>query len=336
MKKKDNRDLVLFIIIIPLFLFLAFYISARMDIKLPPYLVSNKSKMGYSVFYESLRKLNYPIERTLKPVNELKPNSVQIIAPGGTFDINNQEVKKWIEKGGILVYLTPKTVPSIKYGTAINTKGNIKLYSYHKGRIIKTDADFIANKILIKDTSKAYELLKEISNLSYEKIYFNESYLFSKSSAKSLWDTVPLEIKYIIYQMIIVVGAFFYYKGKRFGKTIPLNSEVERSENEYLYSAASIYRQGKCLDLMADSYYKKFLRRFKGNEENWLEYWEIEKIPSLHQARKIYEFMEYKKTKPRAKEYINIITMIEYLNGILDKRRDLHWKTLRKTSQRNL
>ena len=338
MKKRNNKDLILFILIIPLFLFLAFYISTRMEKRLPPYSVVNKSKMGYSVFYESLKKLNYPINRTLKPVNEHQTNSVQIISPGGKFDINDQGVKQWVEKGGILVYLTTETTSHIKYGTSVQTKGNIKMYTYHKGSIISADADFIANKTLVKDTSNAYELIEKIGNLSYKKLYFNESYLFSSSSTKSLWDTVPLEIKYIIYQMIIALVAFFYYKGKRFGKTIPLHAEVERSENEYLYSASSLYRQAKCLDLMVDNYYKDFLKRFKGNEEDWLEYWEIEKIPSLHQARKVYEFMKYKKakTKIKSKEYIQIVTMIEYLNKILDKRRDLHWKTLKKTLHENL
>ena len=336
MKKKVNIDLILFILIIPLFLLLAFYITTRIEKKLPPYSVANKSRMGYSVFYEALKELNYPVERTLKQVDEYQTNSVQIIPPGGKFDINKDDVKKWVEKGGILVYLTPETVDYIEYATSVKATGDIKLYTYNKGRIINADADFMTNKTLLNDTSKAYELLKEISKLSYEKLYFNESYLFSPASTKSLWDTTPMGIKYIIYQMLIALGAFFYYKGKRFGKTIPLHAEVERSENEYLYSAASLYRQAKCLDLMVDNYYKNFLKGFKNNEEDWLEYWEKEKLPSLHQAKKVYEFMKYKKTKPKAKEYIQIVTVIEYLNKILDKRRDSHWKTLKKTLQGTL
>ena len=336
MEKKGNKDLIIFILIIPIFLFISFYISNIQGKGIPSYSVSNKSKMGYSVFYEALKELNYPVERTLKPLSECQPNSVQIIPPGGNFDINNQEVQEWVEKGGILVYLTTGSDTNIEYGIQDVTKDNIKLYTYHKGKIINTNADFMVNKTLIKDTSKSYEILKEISKLSQEKLYFNESYLFSAVNTKSLWNNIPIEIKYIIYQILIVIGAFFYYKGKRFGKTLPLYEEVERSENEYLYSAASLYRQAKCLDLMVDSYYKNFLKGFKGNEKQWLEYWEKEKIPSLHQARKVYEFMNCKKVKPKPKEYIQIITMIEYLNKVLDKRRDIHWKNLKKALQKNL
>ncbi|MEK6263409.1 MAG: DUF4350 domain-containing protein [Clostridium sp.] len=336
MKKKNNKDLMLFILIVPVFLFLAFYILPRMDKKIPHYSVTNISKMGYSVFYESLKKLNYPVERTLKKVSEFKPESIQIISPGGEFDINNPEVMKWVEEGGILVYLTPEINPLIKYGTSVGTKDNIKLYTYHKGSIINADADFITNKALMKDTSKAYELLKEISNLPYKKLYFNESYMFPSDITKSLWEVTPKEIKYIIYQILIALAALFYYKGKRFGKIIPLYEEVEREENEYLYSAASLYMEAKCLDLMINIYYQNFLKGFKGNSEDWLEYWKIEEMPSLHEARRVYEFMNNKKSKPKAKEYIKIITIIEYLNNIVDKRRDLHWKILKNNSHVNL
>jgi hypothetical protein len=336
MKRKGDKDLILFILIIPLFLFLAFYFSKGMEKNLPSYSIENKFKMGYSVFYEALKELNYPVERTLKQVAQHKTNSIQVITSGGNFNINNQDVKQWVEKGGTLIYLTPEISDYIEYGTLVDTKGNMEVYKYDKGSIIYADADFMANKTLAKDTNSAYELLKEISNLHYERLYFNESYLFSSVSSKSLWDTIPVGVKFIIYQMLVALGGFFYYKGKRFGKTRPLYEEVERSENEYLYSAASLYRQAKCLDLIIDNYYKNFLKRFKGKEEHWLEYWEIEKFPSLHQAKEVYEFMNYREGKPKVKEFIRIITMIEHLDKILDKRRDSQWKTMKKTLHENL
>ena len=329
MKKKNNKDIILFILIIPIFLFLTFYITNRMEKSQPYYSVLNKSKMGYSVFYDALIEFKYPAERTLKPLSEFKTNSVQIIPPGGKFNINNQEVKQFVEKGGILVNLAHKIDPPIEYGTTVSTNGNIKQYKYHKGSIINADVDSLTNITLTKDTSSAYKLLKEISNLSYEKIYFNENYLFSSSISNSLWDIIPLQIKYIIYQILIALVAFFYYKGKSFGKNILLHEEVERSENEYLFSAAALYRQAKCYDLMVYNYYKNFLKGFEGNSEEWLEYWEKEKIPSLHQATNVYEFMKNKNTSLKAKEYIQIVSMIEHLNKILDKRSDMHWKTLK-------
>ncbi|MBX4261928.1 hypothetical protein KTC96_09395 [Clostridium estertheticum] len=103
MKKKNNIELILFIISIPLLLFLSFYFSNTIENRTPPYSVVNKSKMGYSVFYESLSKLNYPASRTLKQVGEHQTNTIQLISSGGKFNINDQEVKKWVGNGGMLV-----------------------------------------------------------------------------------------------------------------------------------------------------------------------------------------------------------------------------------------
>lgn len=331
MKKKDNIEVILFILCIPLLLFLSFYISNKMENRIPSYCVVNKSKMGYSVIYESLIKLNYPASRTLKKVGMQQANTIQVISQGGNFSINDQDVKTWVGNGGMLVYLTPVTVSNIQYATLTESKGTTRLYKYKKGIIINDDADYITNGTLIKDTSKAYGLLRQISNTSYKKLYFNESYLFSEVSTKSLWDSIPLELKYIIYQILIVLCAFFYYKGKRFGKILPLYEEVERNENEYLYSVASLYMQARCFDIMAIDYYKNFLKGLKCNGEDWLEYWEIEKIPSFNKAKEVYEFMNHKKTKISPKEYMQIVNMIEYLNKILVKRRESHWKTLKKT-----
>lgn len=330
MKKDSNKDVMLFILSIPVLLLLAFYISYKLENRFPPYTVENKNKMGYSVFYESLNQLNYPVERALKSLDNYQTDTIHIIPPGGRFDLNDSNVKKWIENGGILVYLTQETESQIEYGTPVKTKNHFKLYTYHKGTIIKVDSNTLINKTLIKDTKKAYELLQQIGNLSYEKLYFNESYLISTNTTKTLWDIVPLEIKYIIYQMIIVLCAFFYYKGKRFGKIVQFYEETERNENEYLYSVASLYMQAECWDLMISNYYNNFLKGFKSNKEEWIDYWEINKIPSLQRAKKVYKFMKYKKTRIKAKEYIKIITMIEYLNKIMETRRDLHWETLKK------
>lgn len=332
MKIKRNKDLILFVILIPLFLCGAFYASSRMNNQMPSYSVENKSQTGYSVFFESLKELNLPVDRTLNSVKNYDNGSIQIAAQGGNFDVNGSEIKNWVNDGGILVYLTTENSLLTEYDRSPKVKGNFKIYKYNKGSIISLNANYVTNKTLTKDTSKAYALLKEINSHNYKKIYFNEAHLFASADKKSLWDSIPMEIKYIIYQFIIVLCAFLYYKGKRFGKIMPLYDEEERSENEYLYSAASLYRQAKCLDIMAENYYKSFLKQINYSNDDWLEYWEREKLPQASKAKKVYEFMNNGKLKLKAKEYIQIVNIIEQLTNILKRRRDLYWKDL-KTPQ---
>lgn len=332
MKVKRNKDLILFVILIPLFLCGAFYASSRMNDQMPSYSVENKSKTGYSVFFEALKKLDLPVDRTLNPLKSYGNGNIQIVAQGGKFDVNSSEVKKWINDGGILVYLTTENRLHNEYDMTPEVKGNLKIYNYHKGSLITMSASYITNKTLTKDTKEAYALLKQINSNNYKKIYFNEAHLFAPADKKSLWDSIPMEIKYIIYQFIIVLCAFLYYKGKRFGKIMPLYDEEERSENEYLHSAASLYRQAKCWDIMAENYYKNFLRQINYSNDEWLDYWERERLPHFGKAKKVYEFMNNTKLKLKVKEYIQIVNIIEQLSNTLNRRRDLYWKDL-KTPQ---
>lgn len=328
MKKRISKDIILFIILIPLFLLCIFFISNRIGDILPKYSVINKSRTGLSVFYEALKEFKYPVERTLNPINTNDSNTIQITT--GTSNLDYDDIMIWVGKGGTLIHLETGEFDFDYYEIEPIAKGSIRIYKYQRGTVIATDANNLTNKTLTKRTQEAYELLQEIGDNKNKKIYFNETNLFSAENKKSLWDYVPLGIKYMFYQLIVILLAFFYYKGKRFGRAVPLHEEVERSENEYLYSAASLYRQAKCWDLIIDSYYKSFLRLINNNDDNWLEYWEREKLSSYNKAKRVYEFMNSLGEKPRAKEYIQVITTIEHLKNILKKRRDSFWKTLRK------
>ncbi|AJA48787.1 hypothetical protein CPAST_c27200 [Clostridium pasteurianum DSM 525 = ATCC 6013] len=331
MKTKISRDLILFIIFIPVFLIITFYVSSRMQDKMPSYSVSNKSKFGISVFYEAMKKLDYPVERTLKPVNTFSTDNIQIVPAGGDFDINSDDIKNWINKGGKLIYIAPESIHFINYAVPQEEKGDFTVYKYGKGNIITYNSSNITNKTLMVNTNKAYEFLKEIDRYSYNKIYFNENYLFSLEGGKSLWDYVPLQLRYFIYQILIIVVAFFYYKGKRFGRSIPLYEEIERSENEYLYSAASLYRSANCWDIMLENYYESFLRQINCSHENWLHYWGKKEFDSLEQAKKVYKFIDKKDKKLKSKECMSIIASIENLKNIEKQRRDSYWKIIKKS-----
>ncbi|MBC8060679.1 MAG: DUF4350 domain-containing protein [Clostridiaceae bacterium] len=293
--------------------------------------VENNSGGGLSVFYKTLRELKLPVEKTLKPIEEASTKDIQIVVQSKNFDINSVEVEDWVNKGGILVYLSSDNLSLFKVSLTPEIKGNMKIYHMNKGIIIVEQPSYITNKTLMSNTSNAYELLNEICSKPYRNICFAEGYLFSEIEEKSLWDFIPIEGKFIIYQVVLIGIAFFYYKGKRFGKALPLYDEVERDENEYLYSTASLYRVVKCWDLIAQNYYKSLLREIRFSSENLVEYWEKENLPALSKAKKVYEFMENKNTRVKRKKYVEMISSIEQLKDILKKRRDINWKNLKKT-----
>lgn len=332
MKKKQSKDIILIIILIPLFLWGAFFISSRMENKLPRYTVINKAREGYSVFYEALKDLKYPVERTLRPISEQDLDTIQIVTEQGALDINGEDIKAWVKKGGKIVFLSPRPLGKIDYEDVSPIKqGSITNYNYHKGKIIVSDVSYFTNEALMEDVSKAYNLVSEVDGNSYKKIYFNEYNIFVQGQKRSLWDYTPLGIRIIVYQLALVLIALYYYKGKRFGKPIPLYEEVERSENEYVYSTASIYRQANCWDIMVESYYTSLLKEMNSTHEQWLESWERKDLPSINNAKKVYDFMNNKKEKYDKNKCLQIINTIEELKSILTKRRDSYWKTWKTT-----
>lgn len=330
MKKKEISDLLLFIILSIVVIFVAFFIQKGLSNKIPNYSVLSNTSKGCSAFYETLRELNIPAERTTETVEHFQKDNIQIIADGGTFDLTSSEIKSWISKGGTIVYLESGNDVPLEYGISPEIQGSFQIYNYKRGKIISFSAESITNKALSGKTDNAYELFQQIQKITRGKIYFNEAYLFSASENRTMWDYIPIEYKFILYQILLCIVALFYMKGKRFGKIVPIYEEEERIENEYLYSAASLYRQADCWDIMLESYYNSFLRELNCWNENWLKYWERESLPSFSKAKMIYEFMGSPKEKVNIKKYIQVVSTLDHLKIVLKKRRDMDWKTLKK------
>lgn len=331
MKKRVSRDLIIFIILIPLFLWGSFELSGRLGGGLPDYSIINKSKNGLSIFYETLGELNLAAERSMRELTSENMDTLQIAAEGGGFDVNSEDVKDWVEGGGTLVYLGAGELYDLDYKAAAEDKHGMRFFKYGRGKVIAANAENLTNLRLIKDTEYAYRLYEVIFEYGDRDIYFNEAHLYSDKGGNSLWYAIPAEIKFVIYQLLLALAAFIYYRGKAFGKPIPLYEEVERSENEYLYSAAALYRAAGAWDIMLSNYYRSFLNVIPTEEENWLEYWEREKLPSLDKAKEVYDFINRKGRGAKAKEYIRVAKALERLMKILEKRREVYWKNLKKT-----
>ncbi|HEY5563238.1 MAG TPA: DUF4350 domain-containing protein [Clostridiaceae bacterium] len=329
MKTRNKKDIFIFIILVLLFLIFTFYISKTMQGNNPS--IDNNSSNGISAFYKTLKALKLPVERSLLPIEETNIQDIQLVTDYGSFNLHNPDILDWVNKGGTLIYFTNDKQTLVDFSSSPEIKGNLKIYALKKGLIIQAETVSIANKTLLSNTDKAYEIFSEIDSHPYKHIVFSEGYIYSQAKVKSLWDFIPFQGKIIIYQLVLIILAFFYYRGKRFGKALPLYDEVERDENEYLYSSSSLYNIANCWDIMFESYYKSLLKEIRYSSGNWIEYWERENLPSILKAKRVYAFMEKGNKNIRKKEYIEIINCIEQLKNILMKRRATNWKPLKKT-----
>lgn len=330
LKKKAGKDLIALFILIPVFLIGAFFISDRFGNRFPDYSVLNKTASGYSVFFDVLKELDYPVSQTLQPVNALEPKSIQMVVQAGSFGISDSDVESWLESGGILIYFTDIEYLSDLFDTAPEINGPLQIYRVRSGTAVIADISGFTNKAMMDSSYDAYALARLMAGFSPEKIYFNEASMYTGAARQTLWAYIPMELKFILFQLLLAFGVFLYRKGKRFGKPVPLYEEVERSENEYLYSVASLYSQAKCWDLLLVNYYRSFLRELKYPHDEWLKHWEKEYPDSVKKALSVFEFMSKPLNNHSVKEYMQIVAALEHLKTIIRKRREIGWKTMKK------
>jgi hypothetical protein len=316
MNKKLDKELVYVSLAVISFLALIMLVYNYFGHNYPDYSVLNKSKTGYSIFYESLAEGGYQVDRTIEDPSDYQASTVQLIVRSNSefnLDLNTQ-LEEWIKQGGVAVILVPEV--------------DLEVLEVGSGAVIKIDRSVVTNDYLLEDTSRAYSLVAKLADYEAKTIYFNEQNLFQISDTKNLWDITPLLIKVLIYQLALVAIAFFYYQGRRFGRPKPLVSEVERSENEYLHSAAALYYQSQCWDLLVEYYYTDFLNSLAYSQQNWLELWQQKDLPQFNKAKQVQQSLAELEEDVTRKEALKIISDLEDLQEILNKRRDQYWNRL--------
>ncbi len=344
MKKGINKEIIIFIVIIVILIFGGYFVGVRREDSLPNYSAINKSKKGISIFYEALGDLGYEVERSVEPFNQEGYDGIVVMAANNNYILEEgDEVLAWVESGGDLLYLREEDNSFLETRVPAMDNEYFSLYFVGEGQILASEPEHIINIALTEDIGSAYEVFKGIEDLEYKAIIFNEYYLYGGNEEKNLWEAIPLGLKVILFQLVMTLGAWYYHKGKAFGRPVPYYEEEERQENEYIYNTASIYRRVEAYDLMAQSYYSGLLKLLRVSSESFLTVWEKEGLPSFQEAKKVQKFMEetfFKgksleeegqqflkaKKKRGKKEYIEIITLMEDLRTVLNKRRDSKWK----------
>lgn len=331
MKRKISKEVIILIIIIPAFLLGTMAISQfRSEYD---YSVSGKGSSGFSVFYEAMNKLGLNALRQSSELKEVIPGELQVITLSSGFDVEDKGIVKWIESGGNLLIIVPGGDLKLPYGTE-EKDSKVKSYLYGKGRVIIADGDKLTNKAVYKDTSEAYRLVDFIEASGYKSVKFNEYYMYGRGEKPSLWRDTPFGIKLVIYQCAIILILLVFYKGSRFGRPVCLYEEAERAENEYVYSAAQLYKKAGCYDMVLNTFVDSLLQHIKKTikihkevtKENWIELWEQEQLPYPNKARSVFNDINYADTHQNHKAAIKAVSEIEELMEVLEKRREMNWK----------
>lgn len=329
MKNRSLRELMPFCLIALLLLGAMFFLASRTEDGLPANSVLNRSAQGFSVYFEVLQALGADARRITGPVHEQPGTVVQIVAYPWWFDATTPEIAQWVEDGGTLVLVSPGFPPAMEEGELLSQDENLSVYRQGKGRILTLDAADLKNKTLVENTIPSWNLTRELMATGGRTILFNELELFPESASPSLWAAVPLWLKLLLYQLLLVAGAWFWMRGSRLGKPLQLTAETERTELEYLKAAAHFYRAAGCLDLMLEAYFRSLLRLLDAQDDDWTEVWKREGLPDLHQAEALQRWMAHISPVCTAREIQHQIMLIEHLKDTIKNRRIHPWKNLR-------
>lgn len=297
----------------------------------------NTSYEGISIFYDTLKEMDYSVKVDAENFLEKEGEGIYIITENKTStEFKLKDAESWIRQGGKFVYLTDR-YQQYHYPDVLDQyKDKAYLYSLGKGRLLIGDIHLITNETLLKDKAGAYYILNVLENLG-GNIYFNEYHRFLQGETPSFYKNLPLYIKILLFQLLLVLAGGIIYL-RRLGKAKRIMEEIERDENEYLHAAANLYEKGKCMDTIYEAFYHAFQNELKSTckasicTDECLDLWEKYDLPAKERAMAIFHHGRERKNND-SKETFNIIKDMDQLTQMLRQRREAGWKRLK---QRNL
>lgn len=209
---------------------------------------------GTSLLFDTLRYMDYPVRTSLKPLTaQTDTDNVYIIiqprTPPVTLEMAD-EMLEWVRRGGRLVFLC-RFHPATIIDRALNMPGryigeNFLLYQYGYGKIITGRASIITNNFLMKNYSYGQIIQTTLDRWNAERttenIFFAE-YYHGFHTPQTFVGRVPLVMRLMLLQMVILSIIGLWHLGKRFGNPVPYYEEVEREENEYICALARLYME---------------------------------------------------------------------------------------------
>ena len=291
----------------------------------------NTSREGVSIFYDTLKTLNYSVAVDGEDFLEKKDGNIYILTENKTsMNFTLKEAEDWIQRGGKLIYLTNEYY-RYEYPHLLDKyEDKAFLYTLGRGKLLIGDINLITNDTLLKNREGAHFVLKGINSLG-GKILFNEYYRFIQGESPSLYRNLPLPIKILLFQGVLALIGCIFYLGKRFGIAKRMIDEIERDENEYLYASANLYEKGQCMDMLYDVFYREFETELKKTfkqssvSHNWIDLWTSYNLPFKQEAMGVYNHR-----KENQKVELGVIKNIDQLTQILIKRRETAWDKLRQ------
>ena len=236
-----KKSLIIAIIIFVILVTINTLASNNSDTR--PHTVFSTGEQGAALFYDSLNLLGYPVRIGRRPLNtSTNINDIYVIIEptNPRVDIEMaREMIEWVQMGGRLIFMQNLHSMSILESllSGGHLQGNIMRYNVGLGEVIVGMARDIQNRGLYNSPAGAVHILNILDEWNADTIWFAEYYHGHRMS-ETFFSNLPLIIRLSIIHLFIIAVAIILCVGKRFGKPVPVYSEIERTENEHVKSLA--------------------------------------------------------------------------------------------------
>ena len=333
MKKAKNRNLI--ILVIALF-FVLFALTRLTDMTLgfgyPPFTSFSAGRQGTSLMYDTLRIMGYPVGRDIMFLSADRPtDNVQfVIAPWQFSEAHAEGLMDWVIRGGQLMFFSAsprderRLWGDITPDSSVTVEGGV-IHRVGFGTIFVGDARRLTNISLLETDGEYGQLIVNVlDTMDFRRIYFNEAYHGYGQSA-TFFEILPRPVRLVVTQLAIVFVVVVVHFGKRFGRPATFYEEVEREENEYVFTLTNLYMSTGISSVALAVYDKKFKKQAtdyfntigEPELEQIYELWRLEGKRSLDTLKYIIDNEDYELDTRCKKDRADFLKMIRYYKELI-------------------
>jgi len=216
----------------------------------PDYAAATTGRYGVSLFFDTLRHMDYPVRVGNTPLTSASnTDHVYIIIQPFAPPVDHaraEEMLEWVRQGGRLIFLhriNPTIFDTMIPGAGYQM-GAFRRYQVGYGEVITGRAFHVVNHHMMSVPRAARELQQTLAHWDADRIWFAE-YYHGMYASETFLGSLPLVVQLLMVQMLLAGAVAVWRLGKRFGRPMPYYNEVEREENEHVYAFARLLARMK-------------------------------------------------------------------------------------------
>jgi len=269
MKKAKNRNLIILVIVLFCVLFaLTRLTDMTSGLGYPAFTSFSTGRQGTALLYDALRIMGYPVGRDIAFLSADRPtDNIQfVIAPRHFSEAHAEGLMDWVIRGGQLMFFSRanwderRLWGDITPDSSIAVAGGV-IHRVGFGTIFIGDARFVSNISLLETDGEYGQLIVNVlDTMNFRRIYFNEAYHGYGQNA-TFFEILPRPVRLAVVQLAVIFVVIIVHFGRQFGRPTPFYEEVEREENEYVFTLTNLYMSMGFGNTALAVYDKKFKKQ---------------------------------------------------------------------------